>query len=487
MADNRDQFFYDPEEESKVADSAESAEEISGQAESLEAAAEETADTLQEAAAEETADTLQEAADQAEEIGQEAARAADDIPELVFGAQDPEIVSGQNEGADDITFPEESTFSVAEDPSGMAEQASGGEESIASEALSFVQAAARLLARRNELKTDRDSLEGEKEQAVRAVASLEESIEAAVSERSRVRREAVSSGFDERVSECRAEISGKQEERKKAKADGIEQKIIEVNEPLAQETAELKEQLTHLYKDNKISALVRNPIVSSLYFPKGLTDWLLIGAACIVLFFCVPFLFCSLLQGHPFSLSIVLFIYIMAAGGLYLFLLNHQMLPKKDALEKGVELKKHVKANTKQMNAAAEEIRRAQDETGLGLEVFDEAISGIESRITGIEEERRAAIDEFEATVPGQILEEVTEENRAAREELEEQERQLEERIGRTAEEIDGISGELKEIYEPVLGGELLEEGDLSGLEQFCRENPAVSLNQAVESYKTSR
>ena len=50
MADNRDQFFYDPEEESKVADSAESAEEISGQAESLEAAAEETADTLQEAA-----------------------------------------------------------------------------------------------------------------------------------------------------------------------------------------------------------------------------------------------------------------------------------------------------------------------------------------------------------------------------------------------------------------------------------------------------
>ena len=434
--------------------------------------------------ADESSDYVKEADAAAAEIAEEeswtekpqaAAEGVDgEIPELFFGAENPE------EGG------EEGSFAPADFPEDFSREAEQipEPEPIVSEALLFVQGASKLLGRKDELKHVKESFEADEEEAARSIRGLEQRIEDIVSERRNERLEAITSVYDERLQERQNEISNTKAERARAKEEGIENRILKENAPLEQENEELNERVESLYRDNKIGKLLRSPVTSALYFPKNLKDWFVGGAVGLILLFCVPLLFCLGLSGHPVVLSFIIFLYVGLIGGAYLWLLHHKMLKNRDVLEEAVSMKKQVKSNVKAMNSAAEQIRLEQDETGLGLEVFDGQIEQIESAMREIEGEKGAAVDEFEATVPEEILAEVTEENRAAMEELEEKRREIRGKIAETEEEIEGIGSELREIYEPVIGSGLIENGGIPKLEQFCRDNPSATISEAVEQFR---
>lgn len=360
-------------------------------------------------------------------------------------------------------------------------------EPVSVNPLMFIEETRVILDQLDECRKEKSRLQGEVKQLEKAAASLDKSISDAINTAQRRRKEDIAAGYDEQLGVCQNQIKDCRAERAKARADAVAEKIQRENSHLEHENTEIDQQITQLYEENSVKSVFKKHWLVILFYPKRIQDWLFVSAAAIALLFVVPLFLILGMQNQPLTLACTLFVYLCCVFSGYLYVLHRFMFTHQQVHLQAEELKARLKDNTKTMNNTAANIRKSQDETGYNLGGFDDRIAEIETQMRTILAERKAALDHFEEVIRQEVTEEIIEVNAEQKNELTSQLEEAKKQLADRTQELEKLESEVTNTYEARLGKDLMYRQKLAGLESFCRENPELGLEQAIDCYRSTK
>ena len=429
-----------------------------------------------------------------EELGEAEVKAAEETAEdfgeeLLFAENGEDISDGGSAEAEKTADPDMSsgagddgiTLSFGEDA-----EEEPQEEKI-SEAAVYVNKVKQTLQDYQDAQKQKTRLVNEVKQCEKAVAGNEKVVADTIASAIKKRKEEIAASYDKELSDIQDNIDGTKAERQKAKTNAIAARIQTETAPISQENQELEGQIEQKYKENKVPVICRSPLVSGIFFPAGLKDWITAAIAAVFFIFLLPLFIILGMEGHPLGLAVILSIYLFAIFGIYLYLLHHVMLKNRPINEQVNEIRKTIRSNNKSKQAISSRIKKSQDESLYHLEEFDDEIVRLQGQMEETVNQRQAALDLFESDVRHQITAEITAEKK---EESDAVEQRLED--ARKAQmtldnEITSMETTIREEYEPLFGQDLLHRNKLDSLAQFCEEHADLSVEEAISQYRTSR
>lgn len=380
----------------------------------------------------------------------------------------------------ELVYTEEDRKVILEEETNMA-------ETSLIESASFVEDAKQILDKADACRKEKTRLQGELKQQEKTEASLEKAIADNVSGTLKRKKEEVASSFDERISVCQNRIKDLKAERAKAKADAVSERIRRENSPMENENTQLQQQIDQIYEENGIRSFCKKHLVTVLFFPRKPQDWLTVAGISAAALFLVPLLLILGMSGSPLALAAVLFVYLSCLFGGYLYVLHRYMIEHRHVHLQVEELKASIRENTRKMNAVAANIRKSQDETGYNLGIYDDRIFEVEQQLKEVLEKRRAALEEFEQVTRHRIAEEVTAASQDQKDALKQQREELQQQLDEASKELEDTETDIRDIYEARIGRDLMHRQKLTGLGDFCRENPELSVEQAADCYRKTK
>ena len=161
------------------------------------------------------------------------------------------------------------------------------------------------------------------------------------------------------------------------------------------------------------------------------------------------------------------------------------VVPHGDTIAKARRVKYDIVTNQKKMKRIEKSIRKDKNEEMYGLSDFDYKINEINDSIRNIENAKAKAIEQFNATTKADIIAEVQGRNE---ENLTNMTNQLN-ACEAEREKLDSLIKEqrayISSNYEAYLGREFTNVDKLVDLSDFMREDPALTISQAIAKYKS--
>ena len=371
---------------------------------------------------------------------------------------------------------------------GGEEQPAGGaaEEKISATA-TYVYKAKQMLQDYQDGQKQKTRLASEVKQCEKSVANNEKSVADSVATAIKKRKEDIASSYDKELAGIQDNIDAAKAERQKARNNAVAQRIQRETAPLSQENQELEGQIEEKYRENKVPAICRSQVITGMFFPKHLKNWIIDAVAAVILLFLIPLFIILGMSNHPVGLTFVLFIYVGVLFCCYLYILHHFMLKNTGVNAEVEELRKQIHANDKSIQSISNKIKKSQDEEGYHLEEYDNEIARLQGQMEETVNQRQVALDQFENEVRHQITADVT---AAKQEETAAAEQHLED--ARKAQvtmdnELSSMEAVIRDEYEPLFGKEMLHRSKLDALAQFCEEHPELTIEEALAQFKNSR
>ncbi|MBP5249808.1 MAG: hypothetical protein J6Z46_07380 [Lachnospiraceae bacterium] len=269
------------------------------------------------------------------------------------------------------------------------------------------------------------------------------------------RRKAMNNEIDQTIRQRKAEIENAYDKeitelnknRKKIVDDKQKEKSVKVSERVVQETESHHEKIKALNleiravaRENKIPGICRYRIFYALFMPRTFADVCISIVAFIILFLLVPCAIYTILDGKPFGPTLTpAFVYaicIIIFGGIYV-LVNNLIKDKHHAeIKKIIALRKEIAVTRKEIKRIKRGIEKSKDESEYGLEAYDNEISEMDSKLSGLSEEQRAALDVFNRETKGVVTDEIK--------------GRYEPEINKLKERFDEASAEQKQISEKL-------------------------------------
>ena len=240
------------------------------------------------------------------------------------------------------------------------------------------------------------------------------------------RRKAMNNEIDQTIRQRKAEIENAYDKeitelnknRKKIVDDKQKEKSVKVSEKVVHETESHHEKIKALNleiravaRENKIPGICRYRIFYALFMPRTFADVCISIVAFIFLFLLVPCAIYTLLDGKPFGPTLTpAFVYaicIIVFGGIYV-LVNNLIKDKHHAeIKKIIALRKEIALTKKEIKRIKRGIEKSKDESEYGLEAYDNEISEMDSKLSGLSEEQRAALEVFNRETKGVVTDEI--------------------------------------------------------------------------------
>lgn len=204
---------------------------------------------------------------------------------------------------------------------------------------------------------------------------------------------------------------------KKIKAKKEKDKGAKVSERISEETAELREKNKALalemktkLKNEKTPGICNTTLFYALFMPNGMVEFLLFILSLLIVFLAIPFGIYLLFFAKKFSelaLAIIYLILIVLVGSVYLVINNKIKEPHLETIRAVRLLRNQYCRNNKNIRDIQRGIKKDADESVYGLEQYDDELNEIASEINRVREEKRLAINTFEAETTLQIKEEI--------------------------------------------------------------------------------
>ena len=408
--------------------------------------------------------------------------------------QEPETLEEVNEQAEDAAEDAQKAFSTDEfTASGeediqlnfeSTEEPEAREEAVSESAI-YVNKAKQLLQDYQDAQKQKTRLVNEVKQCEKSVASNEKIVADSIAIAIKKRKEEISSSYDKELSGIQDNIDATKAERQKAKNNAIAMRIQNETAPINQENQELEGQIEQKFRENKVPAICRSQGFLALFSPHNLKDWISCAIAAVLFVFLIPLFIILAMTEHPLGLAIILFIYLVVIGGLYLYILHKFVIKNTGTLEEVNELRSTIRNNNKSKQAISNRIKKSQDEALYHLEEYDNEINRLQGQMEETVNQRQAALDLFESDVRHQITAEVTAEKEEATQAVEQRLEDARKAQMTLDNEIEAMETTIREEYEPLFGKDLLHRSKLDSLSQFCEEHADLSVEEAVGQYRS--
>ena len=353
------------------------------------------------------------------------------------------------------------------------------------EALNFLEQAKTAVHQLDTLKSDVRSMESRNKKLDKNLNAEKKAVAESITAAIKKRRGEINDGFD-------AQISATQDQIKKVKQKRDEAKTAAMNARIEQETAgnvehgaQLKSELKALFANNKVPSWCNSRFFYALSSPRGIVDILILILTLAVCFFAIPVGLYKLIgNGQTFILIILYVACILVFGGLYFLLINRVRFQHHDTLEQGRKMRARIRENDKQISDIKSGIKNDANESMYNLGAFDQDLARLDAEKQGIEEKKRAALDEFDMAGAAEIRREITANNQERLDALAAE-------FDAAEQELDGLQSQVKELsvritenYESVLGSDYLKPKKIDSIGEYLKTGQAATISEACELFR---
>lgn len=291
------------------------------------------------------------------------------------------------------------------------------------------------------------------------------------------------------------EISREQDRLKKVRSKREKMKTQAIRERIEEETAELKGvnrelmlEMKSVFQQDRIPGFCKSGWYYALYFPRGLSEFLMLIFSIFLFFLAIPCgIYLLIPKKSPFYLMGIYFIAVLFIGGLYVFINNFTKVKHQEALRKGRSIRDKIKSNKRKIRRIIHTIKRDRNETAYNLEKFDDEIARIDQDLSNIADKKREALNTFDKVTRTILSDEIAGNSS--------------EKIAKLETDYESAAANAKEAeirvkeqtlfindnYSSYIGKEYMVPEKLDELADMIRMGKASSISEAKSLYKSKK
>ena len=295
--------------------------------------------------------------------------------------------------------------------------------------------------------------------------------------------DAICDGYDKSINADKEKIKSVTAARDKAKMAGVKERINAETASLRAENSDLAEQINEAFIHENISKMCNSQMFIAVFNSRKFLDYIIDVVLLLVVFAVVPIALYFL----PMIPTWILLVYSIVMPMLCVILIKGiykgVLLKHKDTIIAAQNTRMQIHDNKKRIKKIEKNIRKDKNEDMYGLESYDSKINALHDEIAGIEEEKNAALEEFDNTAKADIINEIN--NR-----YEDKITSMKAELKKKKAEYDDLDDLVKKQriyissnYEAYLGKEFMSIDRLSELNSIMKSDAADTIAQALAAY----
>ena len=291
--------------------------------------------------------------------------------------------------------------------------------------------------------------------------------------------------FETQISDLQGQLKKEQSKREKARNVGVKTRIERETAQLTAESREITNRIKMISSRNGVPGYCSSSLFQIMSAPKGLKQIVIFLVMLLLAFGVIP-VGAWLLWGSKSTLWLIVayVVCILVFGGLYyLFVIRNKQMHSDEIKE--ISLLRDERAIKKEaIDRIAKGIQNDQNDAVYNLGEFDARIAELEEQIGTLEQQKKAAAEQFDTVTQKEISDEILGRNA--------------ERLEQMKNEIDAASGGLETLnarlrnagventtrYESVLGTEFSKPVQIERLGGYIRSGQANTIEEAKELYR---
>ncbi len=338
----------------------------------------------------------------------------------------------------------------------------------------------KLLESRADVKKQIDATDAKKKALEKELETVEASVQSAIDNTVKRRREQVVSTFDKELANAQDKMRAARDSKDKEKTKKVNKRIDKETAELVRENKNITEEKKTYLKQKNISSVWDKGLIYIMYFPKTILEklqFVLIALICLV---GVPLLVTKLVKWFV-VFEILLFIVIMAIFvGLYMLPFEKVRMQNHDAFLELYRLRANIKKNNKKIKKIKKRILKDKDESRYDLGKYDNDINDIEDRINDIVRRKNEALSDFEKSTKSEIANEIKGKDKPRIEKIKEELAKESEELKKLEDKQKDISLDLTTGYGPYIGVENLNVKTIDAMIDLVNSGRAKNISEAI-------
>lgn len=295
------------------------------------------------------------------------------------------------------------------------------------------------------------------------------------------RREQIALNFDNEIGKFQDKLKKVKNDRDRKKDKEVKKRISEETKELVSENKSIKEEYRTYMTQKGLSRMWDNKLFFSLFFPRRLSEFLVLMAFWTVGLIAVPALFCRLM-GNTFWLVKTVAVLIYAA----LFLLVYAFVYRfaKDDYKADFMFVRGkqaiIESNDKKIAAIKRDIRRDKDEERYDLKKYDKELDHIQGSIEDVVSRKNEALAEFDKSTSIEIGNEIYKRDVVSIQNKKQRIKELSGFLKENEEKLKEINLNISTNYGAYMGEENLALEKLDKLMSIMNEKKTATVGDAI-------
>lgn len=279
---------------------------------------------------------------------------------------------------------------------------------------------------------------------------------------------------------------------KKLRAKKEKLKNAKVSERIQIETAELKDEkkaekaeIKAIYRKEQMSRFFNHRLFFALFLPKGLIDFLIAFLSLLILTLLPCGIYFLLIPQRKVWMLILIYVaVIFIFGGLYALITTKVKERHLEALKQVRTIQMNIRRIEKQERRTARAVYKDRDESGYGLEKYDDQLKEFQGRIDELAEQEKQALMEFDSQTQTALAKEVMSRYETDLDELMLSHENIEAEQSAADQKARDFSVEVTRKYEGFLGKDLISLPVVDALIALIQEGRASTTAGAALIYR---
>ena len=322
----------------------------------------------------------------------------------------------------------------------------------------------------------------------KSIKSMEKSISEEIEDTTKTRRQEIEATFDKQINKTGSHLRKTKDKRDKRKNTKVSERIKLETATLHEENNKLRLETKAIIKQKRVPSLCNTRLFYAMYYPGNLGDFLIILFTLLLTLFAIPCgIYFFVLPEEKISYLIIIYIIsVIVFGGLYLLIGERTKEKHREALIQMRGLRKQARVNRKEMGIIRKNILKDSDESGYGLEKYDEELVRLEQDMTKITEQKKEALLLFENSTRQVITAEIKGRFEDKLNALKKDYERISGETGKTDQKIKALTIKIASEFEPFLGKDLMTLERLDSLINIIMAGNASTISEAITFYKQS-
>lgn len=328
-------------------------------------------------------------------------------------------------------------------------------------------------------------LDAEEDRLERQLSAREQSIQAEITAVTRQRRQEIESSFDSEINTIKTRMKKIRSKKDKLKTARISERIQIETAELEEQKREKRAEIRAVFRKEQINRLCGSRLFYSFFLPAGIGDLLYACIFVLVLLLIPCGIYFLLIPDRKGYMIVLMYLaVILVFGGLYALLRSKVRTRHLAAFQSVRLIRSDIFRIEKEERRIARGIRRDRDESGYGLEKYDEQLQLCQKKLDELAENEKKALKEFDSGTRTALAKEITDRNQKELDDLMARHEKAEADQDLAEQKAREFAVEITRRYEGFMGKDMMNLQAVDALSELIASGRASNVSEAALLYR---